>query len=72
MSGSVAGAKIRTFFEPELRCFSASLRLVNIPVHSTTKSISNEFQLISSGLGTLKNKILFFPISILSECLTMF
>ena len=46
MSGSVAGAEIRTFFEPEFKCFWASLRLVNIPVHSTTKSTFRSFQLI--------------------------
>ena len=41
MSGSVAGAEINTFFEPDFKCLLASSRLVKIPVHSTTKSIFN-------------------------------
>ncbi len=38
MSSSVAGAEISTRPAPAARCFSASARLVNSPVHSSATS----------------------------------
>ena len=57
MSGSVAGAEIKTLVAPDFKCFSASSLLVNIPVHSITKSTLYLFQLSFSGSDSLRNNI---------------
>ena len=46
---SFAGAVMRTFFAPALRCFSAPARFVKKPVASITRSIFRSFHGRSSG-----------------------
>jgi len=56
-SGFFAGADIITFFAPASRCFDAPSRVRNMPVDSTTTSISKLFHGNFEGFTWEKNLI---------------
>ena len=49
MGASADGAEITTLLAPPSICFCANSKVVNIPVHSATTSVSSSFHGISSG-----------------------